>query len=305
LLSLARNRPINRQALSLSAHIPRISGMLRSSLRGDIELQITVDPNTGPVEVDVGELEIALLNVALNARDAMPTGGLFTVDVRNLDSARHPPSLAPSPEGFVAITVKDTGTGMPSDVMARAFEPFFTTKKPGSGTGLGLSQVFGFTQGSSGQVEIASELGRGTQITMVIPITNKPVNSATPDTDERAQPLTGCVLLVDDNVEVLGVLRTMITAMGLEVDETDRPTVALEKIVSHPDRFGVVLSDVVMPGVNGVELAREIRSLRPRLSIILMSGYNDVPMPVDFPVVHKPISYAQLYEVLRTALERP
>jgi CheY-like chemotaxis protein len=277
--------------------------MLRSSLRGDIKLQITVDPNTGPVDVDIGELEIALLNIAVNARDAMPRGGLLTVDVRNLDPARHPQALPPSPKGFVAVTVRDTGIGMSRDVMARAFEPFFTTKKPGSGTGLGLSQVFGFAQGSGGHVDIESVPGRGTQITIVIPITTKSVNSETGDTDEPVQPLTGCVLLVDDNVDVMGVLKTMIMAMGLEVDETDRPTVALEKISSSPNRFRVVLSDIVMPGMNGVELAREIRSLRPRLPVILMSGYNDVSMPADFLVVHKPISYNQLYEVLRTSLE--
>jgi CheY-like chemotaxis protein len=242
--------------------------------------------------------------LALNARDAMPTGGLFSIDVRNLDRAAQPPSLPSSPRGFVAIVLRDTGTGMPADVAARAFEPFFTTKKPGSGTGLGLSQVFGFAEASGGLVDIDSEPERGTQISIIIPFTDKPlVTAATGIAEQRARPLAGRVLLVDDNVEVMTVIKTMIVAMGLDVESTENPSVALHRLASEPERFDLLLTDVVMPGMNGVDLVRQARASHVKLPVILMSGYNDVPTPGEFRTLRKPVSYDELYDAIQAALQ--
>jgi two-component system NtrC family sensor kinase len=301
LLSLARNRPVNRQVVDLTTHMPRLSGMLRSSIRGDIDLQLCVEPTTGLIEVDISELEIALLNVALNARDAMAAGGVLRVDVRNLDLPH--PSLPHSPNGFISISMRDTGTGMPEDVVARAFEPFFTTKKLGSGTGLGLSQVFGFAQGAGGVVSLESEPGQGTKVTIIIPITEKPaISPDDPETGNHAGALDGRVLLVDDNLEVMAVIRTMLVAMGLEVESTDRAATALNQLSTQPGRFNLVLTDIVMPGMNGVDLAREVRASYPALPVILMSGYYDAPMPSEFLALRKPVSYDELYDAIRGSL---
>ena len=301
LLSLARKRSVNRQVVDLTTHIPRLSGMLRSSIRGDIDLQLSVEPSTALIEVDVGELEIAILNMALNARDAMPEGGLLSVDVRNLD--RLPPSLPDTDRGYVAIAMRDTGIGMPDDVMAKAFEPFYTTKKLGSGTGLGLSQVFGFAQAAGGAVNLESAPGQGTQVTIILPITDKTAMSQHGgETDKRAGTLNGRVLLVEDNVDVMAVIRTMLVAMGLEVETTNRAAGALEQLSAQPGRFNLLLTDIVMPEMNGVDLVRAVRASYPALPIILMSGYYEATTPSEFLALRKPVSYDELYDAVRRLL---
>jgi two-component system NtrC family sensor kinase len=289
----------------LRVELPRIAEMLRSSLRGDIEMQISIAPETRPIEIDLGELEIALLNVAVNARDAMPTGGQFVVDVGNRSRRDAGPSSLTSDRGYAAIALQDSGVGMPSDVIARASEPFFTTKQLGSGTGLGLSQVFGFADGSGGAVTIESQVGVGTRVTLYLPHTDKATLIARPnDGGSRSQPLTGRVLLVDDNNDVTNVTETMLRAMGLEVETTNRASKALDQLADEPDRFNLLLTDVVMPGMNGVDLAREVRARLPSLPIILMSGYNDaVPATGnEFQFLRKPVPYEDLHDVIRTCL---
>jgi PAS domain S-box-containing protein len=305
LLSLSRHQLQTRQIVDLHVEMPRIAEMLRSSLRDDIEMQLSIAPEIPPIEIDLGELEIALLNVAVNARDAMPTGGQFVVDVRNQNPHdAKPPSLA-SDRGYVAIALRDSGVGMPADVIARASEPFFTTKQFGSGTGLGLSQVFGFADSSGGAVTIESQVDAGTRVTLYLPHTDKATLIARPSDDaSRSQPLTGRVLLVDDNIDVTNVTETMLRAMGLEVETTNRAREALDQLTDEPDRFSLLLTDVVMPGMNGVDLAREVRARLPLLPIILMSGYNDAT-PVtgnEFQFLRKPVPYEDLHDVIRTCL---
>jgi PAS domain S-box-containing protein len=303
LLSLARNRPLNRQVVDLTGHMSRIAGLLRSSLRGDIDMRVAIDPATWSIDIDIGELEIALLNVAVNARDAMPSGGVFTVDIRNLDPEHDIVDLPPSMHGFVAITMRDNGAGMSPEVAARAFEPFFTTKELGSGTGLGLSQVFNFARASGGAARLESQIDQGTQISIFLPSTDKPVTDI-PFYDGAAYtpPLAGRVLLVDDNADVMAVVESMIEAMGIEVESVQQATSALERLADRPKEFDLLLTDVVMPGMNGVDLAREVLASWPQLPVVLMSGYNDAPPPPEFQVLRKPISYEALYDVMRRLL---
>jgi len=289
----------------VAKEMPRIAEMLRSSLRGDIEMQISIATDIRPIEVDLGELEIALLNVAVNARDAMPTGGRFDVNVRN----RSPDSAAPSclslDRDHVAITLQDSGVGMSSEVLARAAEPFFTTKELGSGTGLGLSQVYGFAESSGGAVTVESQLDAGTRVTIYLPYTDKPrLRAGSNDGGNRSQSLAGRILLVDDNVEVAGVTETMLGAMGLEVETTNQAHKALERLAVEPNGFCLLLTDVVMPGMNGVDLARKVRGRLPLLPIILMSGYNDgvTVTENEFQILRKPIPYEELYDVIRKQL---
>jgi PAS domain S-box-containing protein len=304
LLSLARNRPLTRQVIDLTAHIPKMAEMLRSSLRGDIDLRISVDPGAGAIEADVGELEIALLNVAVNARDAMPAGGQFIIDVRAVDFESQTLPLPPARLGYVAISAQDSGVGMPEDVIARASEPFFTTKMLGSGTGLGLSQVFGFAKSSGGAAHIASRPGEGTRVTIVLPVTDKKHLIISPVDDTKpSRLLSGRVLLVDDNQEVMTVIKAMIVAMGLEVETANRAAAALERLAADPARFDLLLTDVVMPDMSGVDLAYEVRRRYAGLPIILMSGYNDATTPNEYHTLRKPVPYDELHEVIKESLK--
>jgi PAS domain S-box-containing protein len=305
LLSLSRHQPHTRQVVDVSKEMTRIAEMLRSSLRGDIEMQISIGTDIRPIEVDLGELEIALVNVAVNARDAMPTGGQFIVDVRNRDPGSAGPSPLALDRGYVSIALQDTGVGMSSEVLARASEPFFTTKVLGSGTGLGLSQVYGFADSSGGAVTVESQLDVGTRVTIYLPHTDKAKSDAGPnDGGNRSQPLTGRILLVDDNKEVASVTETMLSAMGLQVETINQARKALDRLSVEPNGFSLLLTDVVMPGMNGVDLAREVRERLPRLPIILMSGYNDGLRVAEgeFQILRKPIPYGELYDVIRTHL---
>jgi PAS domain S-box-containing protein len=305
LLSLSRHQPQARQVIDMPKEMPRIAEMLRSSLRGDIEMRISIATDIRPIEVDLGELEIALLNIAVNARDAMPSGGAFVVDVRNRDPYTSGPASLTPDRGYVAIALQDNGVGMPSQVLAHASEPFFTTKELGSGTGLGLSQVYGFADSSGGAVTVESQLDVGTRVTIYLPHTDKTGSTACPnDGGNRSQLLAGHILLVDDNTEVASVTETMLGAMGLWVETTNQAHKALERLTAEPNRFCMLLTDVVMPGMNGVDLAREVRDRFPRLPIVLMSGYSD-GLPAtnnEFRVLRKPIPYEDLYDVIRTCL---
>jgi two-component system NtrC family sensor kinase len=305
LLSLSRHQPQTREVIDLRNEIPRIAEMLRPSLRGDIEMQISTAPDSLPIEADLGELEIALLDVAVNARDAMPTGGQFFVDVFNRRPQSAGPSSLASDRNYVAIALQDSGVGMSSEVLARASEPFFTTKELGSGTGLGLSQVYGFADRSGGTVTVESKLGVGTRVTIYFPHTDKlKSDSDVNDGGNRAQPLVGRILLVDDNNEVASVTETMLSTMGLQVETTNQADQALQRLTVEPNAFCLLLTDVVMPGMNGVDLARKVRGRLPRLPIILMSGYNDGPAvaETEFQILRKPIPYNDLYDVIRTNL---
>jgi two-component system NtrC family sensor kinase len=288
----------------LTAHVPKMTEMLRSSLRGDINLRISVDPNAGAIEADIGELEIALLNVAVNARDAMPTGGQFSVDVREAEPGSPPVELPRAQYGYVAISAQDNGMGMPADVITRAFEPFFTTKMLGSGTGLGLSQVFGFAKSSGGVAHIASQPGEGTCVTIFLPVTGKKYRSASSvDGDRSLRRLSGRVLLVDDNEEVMTVTKAMISAMGLEVETATSAAEALERLAAGFVRFDLVLTDVVMPDMSGVDLAHVVHRLHAELPIILMSGYNDALTANEYHTLRKPVPYDKLHEVIQASLK--
>jgi PAS domain S-box-containing protein len=292
LLSFSRRQPAERQAIDLQVEVPRIVGMLRTSLRGDIALTATVADDVWPVEADLHELEIALLNVAVNARDAMPTGGSFSIAIRN---AR--PDTADA--GCVAIALRDTGSGIPADVLGKVFDPFFTTKEPGAGTGLGLSQVYGFAQQSGGRVSIDSRPGAGTTVTLFLPRCDRP-----PAQDGMPAPIRfghaqgRRILLVEDNEEVSRVTQQMLRSMGFAVEAVARAQTALALL--DRTRFDLLLTDVVMPdGMNGLELARVARARCPGLPVLLSSGYNDVvPQAAEFRLLRKPVPYAELRDAI-------
>jgi CheY-like chemotaxis protein len=244
------------------------------------------------VKADVSEFETGLLNLVINARDAMPDGGTVTIGARNivLDDPLH------SGE-FVAITVADTGLGIPSDVVDKIFEPFFTTKPVGKGTGLGLSQVHGFAHQAGGTVKVASELGRGTTFTILLPR----ATATAPNEIPEAAPVrgSGTVLLVEDNPDVAIVSIGLLEQLGYRVCRVADAESALRELENNGVDF--VFSDIVMPGkMDGLGLAHRLRQIHPELPILLASGYSEAAAGVrgDFPILRKPYEIHELSEAI-------
>ena len=298
LLSFSRRQSSNPQVINLRAEAPRVTEMLRTSLRGNIRLTMSVAQDVWPIEVDPGEFEIALLNLAANARDAMQEGGEFVIDVRN--------AALPDVEDVI-IELRDSGTGIAPDAVPKVFDPFFTTKQPGEGTGLGLSQVYGFAQQSGGSVSIESVLGAGTTVTLRLPRSLKA--TAAPGTESGTGPPARRherILLVEDNAEVATVTTQMLQAMGFSVVTSDRARKALARLEAN-ERFDLLLTDVVMPdGMTGLDLARTVRRQYPALPIVLMSGYNDATDDTAsaFVMLRKPVPFQDLFRSICASLDR-
>jgi len=233
----------------------------------------------------------------------MDGAGRLTIAVRRAEELPSPGAHPPSPYGYVAVSVEDTGIGIPPDSFGRIFEPFFTTKEVGQGTGLGLSQVFGFAKQSGGEVAVASEVGKGSTFTLYLP---RAVGDGRPQSllTDDAPPVDGsgmAVLVVEDNVEVGKFAADALTQLGYTATLVGNAADALEELTADPTRFDVVFTDVVMPGMSGIELAQEIRRLRFDLPIVLASGYSQVLSQqgsYGFELLQKPYSIEQLSRVL-------
>jgi PAS domain S-box-containing protein len=292
LLTFARRQSVNPQVIDLAERINAIRDILGTGVGGTVKLEFDIDRNVSHVIVDVAEFETALVNLVINARDAMPAGGIITIAARN-----HVPAEAPDDGEYVAITVKDSGTGIAPDVLAKIFDPFFTTKPVGKGTGLGLSQVHGFTHQAGGTVKVTSELGKGTQITMLLP--RERANPQADSIDAIVGGGSGTVLLVEDNPDVASVSITLLEQLGYSVRRVADAETALREI----DRDGIdlVFSDIVMPGkMDGLALANRIREIRPGLPILLATGYSDAAANVrgDFPILRKPYEIHELSKAI-------
>ena len=308
LLAFSRRQMLRPEPLALRHHGDEIADMLSSALRADIEVKVEVPDELWPVLVDAAEFQMALLNLGMNARDAMPDGGRIRVEARNVTFDIDEPTSGGLVGDFVAVTLSDTGAGMAPDVVARAFEPYFTTKEIGLGSGLGLSQVYGFAQQSGGAVSIASAVGKGTSITLYLPrAAEEPAatlfNVATP------APLrpSARILVVEDEAEVARVTMELLREIGYRPVEARDGHAALALIEQDPT-IEVVLSDVVMPGgMSGLELARTLQNLRPGLPVVLATGYAQWGARVaneDFTFIAKPYRREALAAALRTAFER-
>ncbi len=305
LLRFAGRRPVRPQSLDLARYLPELQDLLRSVLGRRIAVSVQVAPGTLPVRVDSGELELAMINLALNARDAMPSGGELQLRARNADHD-DTAGLAGAPRRrFVLITVTDDGLGLEADLAERVFEPFFTTKDVGQGTGLGLSQVHGFCTQAGGTARLASTPGLGTTVSLLLPASE---GRADDDVTGTTAPAAGRdlaesrVLLVEDNDELAGVTAALLRALGAQVVQARDAHHALKLIDSEPP-FDVVLSDVVMPGdFDGVELARRLRRERPDLPVLLISGFSTSAAAAEFKVLRKPCPEDELIGALHDAI---
>ncbi|MBB4371606.1 PAS domain S-box-containing protein [Bradyrhizobium sp. cir1] len=292
LLTFARRQSVNPQVIDLAERISAIRAVLDAGVGSSVRLTFEIAPKIWPVRTDASELETALLNLVINARDAMPDGGTVTINARNV--VLDEPPLAGE---FVAINIADTGLGIPADVVDKIFEPFFTTKPIGKGTGLGLSQVHGFAHQAGGTVKVASELGKGTTFTILLP---RGTDAPARDTAE-AMPFrgSGTVLLVEDNPEVALVSIGLLEQLGYHVHRVADAEAALREIETNGVDF--VFSDIVMPGkMDGLTLAHRLRQIRPGLPILLATGYSEVAADVrgDFPILRKPYEIHELSEAI-------
>lgn len=300
LLSFARQQPLNPEKYNLNTLINGFESVLRRAGNSSIAFRADLAPNLNPVLVDAPRFETALLNLVVNARDAMPAGGTISIVTKNADLADG--QVAGLAAGrYVMVTVSDTGSGMTQEVMMRAFEPFFTTKEVGKGTGLGLSQVYGFMKQSGGAVEAMSIVGEGTTISLYLPATDGQAEDGS-NCEENADK----VLVVDDEQDVMDLAAALFRNIGYEVYTANNAESALEILHRNTD-ISVLFSDIMMPGMNGLELAKQARSFRPELKVLLASGY---PLPAlkaqdksieEFGFISKPYRLSELAKKLRMA----
>ena len=304
LLTFSRRQPLNAVPVNMGQRIEALRAMLGSSLRGNISFAVDVAPDVWPVEVDVAELELALVNIAVNARDAMPHGGTFTVSARNIAASAELRGAHPD-DDHVELALSDTGTGIAPDVIKKIFDPFFTTKAVGKGTGLGLSQVYGFAHQSGGSVAVKSEVGRGTTIALVLPRSHAAVPAMPEAADPPIpRPAEGTILIVEDNPEVREVTATLLEQIGYRVLRAENAAEALAQLQRGP-AVDLVFSDIVMPnGMNGIHLAQEVSERYPKLGILLTTGYSEVTAAAEtrFAVLRKPFELSELERAVREAM---
>jgi PAS domain S-box-containing protein len=303
LLSFSRTLPLSPMVINPAEAVRAIRDVLAGSMHVNIGFQIQVPDSTWPVCVDKSELELALVNLAVNARDAMPEGGRISIAAENvrLDAAHSPDGVGGD---FVALIVADTGCGIPSDLLSRVVEPFFTTKSPDKGTGLGLSQVYGFARRSDGAVTINSETGRGTKVTIYLPRSHAAIVAPSPeDHADYVAVDRQTILVVEDNPDVRNVAVSLLEQLGYRTLEAETASAALEVLASGTD-ISAVFSDVVLPGqTDGLALARTVSDRYPRIPVVLTTGYTKVfDTDPEFPVLRKPYQISALGRVIHQAL---
>jgi signal transduction histidine kinase/CheY-like chemotaxis protein len=301
LLAFSRRTALKAEVVDLGEQIAGLRVLLDRSLREDISVDMRIAPDLWPVETDPSELQLALLNIAVNARDAMPDGGAIVISAENV------PGLA---EGelrgdFVRLSVRDQGSGIAPDVLAKVFEPFFTTKAVGRGTGLGLSQVYGFARASGGEVRIESTPGAGTRVHILLPRTFKTAKpQAAPRPAEVASSRPGDILLVEDDDEVAGVVGGLLADLGWSVRRVGAAAAALAALAEGA-HFDLVLSDMIMPGeMGGLQLAREVGLRYPSLPVLLTTGFSEAAAAATaegMRLLPKPYESGALAEALEAA----
>jgi signal transduction histidine kinase/ActR/RegA family two-component response regulator len=300
LLAFSRRQALNPEVIRLQERISALVALVRTTLGGSIRIDVHVDEDTAAIEVDTAELELAMLNLAVNARDAMPGQGVLTIRARNLPAGEMPDLVG----RFVELAVADTGAGIDPKDLPYVLEPFFTTKEAGKGTGLGLSQVYGLCAQAGGTVRVESKPGKGTRIRLFFQASGKPL--AQPEDLPAAMPRLSCrVLLVEDNREVAEASRQLLESFGCSVEHAIAAEAAQEMLVSDTQPFDVLLSDIAMPGaMSGMELAEWVRQNRAGMPVVLMTGYAEElrrAKALAFTVLQKPVSAQALAATLARA----
>jgi PAS domain S-box-containing protein len=310
LLAFSRQKELYAKPIAIPRHVEGMKELLDGSLGGSVTVKTVFDPDVWPVRVDEGELGIALLNLCVNARDAMPQGGTITVAaVNRADICEY--GLTGD---FVELSVSDTGVGMDAETIARCLEPFYTTKDIGKGSGLGLAQVYGFAHGSGGSVQIESRAHEGTKVLLLLPRSNESPSATARRTGSGDAVSAGArglcrVLLVEDDVQVASLTSAMLAELGYDVIPVTTGQAALNELAATPG-IGLVLSDVMMPGgMDGMGLVREMRHRRISLPVVLVSGFSAAAKrdaeDEGIPLLPKPYTLGDLAAQLTAALSMP
>jgi signal transduction histidine kinase/CheY-like chemotaxis protein len=300
LLTFARRSPLSPEVIDVGARIRDLDDLLERSLREDIRVEFEFADGLWPIEVDPSQLDVAILNIAINARDAMPEGGTVRIGAHNY------PAGGDTPHDMVRVFIRDTGAGIPADLLEKVFEPFFTTKSVGTGTGLGLSQVYGFVRSSGGEVRIESEVDKGTIVFLLFPRSSQSFRAqGAHDRSVSHAEHDAIVLVAEDDEHVADLVCEMLRELGYKSKRGASATEAL-RVLEEAGPFDLVLSDMIMPGkMNGLELAQEIVRREPRLPVVLMTGYSEAAAAAaaeGFPLLVKPYTMEALGHVLGQAL---
>ena len=300
LLTFARRSPLSPEVVDVSKRIRGLQDLLERSLREDIRIQFELAPDLWPIEVDPSQLDVAILNIAINARDAMPEGGLIRIGAHNQ------PEAEGAKRDMVRISIRDTGGGIAPALLEKVFEPFFTTKSVGTGTGLGLSQVYGFMRSSGGEVRIESKVGEGTTVFLLFPRSAHPL----PRDNSRDRAVSRAeqnakVLVAEDDEHVADLVCEMLSELGYRAKRGASAAEAL-RLLEESGPYDLVLSDMIMPGkMNGLDLAHEIIRREPDLPVVLMTGYSEAAASAaaeGFPLLVKPYTMEALGDVAGHAL---
>jgi len=310
LLAFSRKQVLESAVLDLSYVVKDLGKMLPRLLGEDVETVIDLEPQLGTVRADRGQLEQVIMNLVVNARDAMPEGGRLTIATNNvtLDASYYQGVEVP-PGRYVLLSVSDTGTGMDAEAQAHLFEPFYTTKEAGKGTGLGLATVYGIVKQSQGFIWVYSEPGKGSTFKIYFPRVD-----VTADSDESLQPAqvpsggTETILLVEDEAVLRNLCRVYLEAKGYTVLEAGNAKEAMKICQSYDLPIHLLITDIVMPGLGGLELAKSALELRPALAVVLVSGYTDRPVDrasIGFgKFLQKPFSFDALARTARSLLDK-
>jgi PAS domain S-box-containing protein len=310
LLAFARRQPLKPERFDVAARVGGMAQILNTTLGSPIQVVYAIEPDVGVVDADPNQFETAILNMAINARDAMPGGGVLRISARRADRVPPVRGHAAVRGLFAAVAVEDDGSGIDPDTLARIFEPFFTTKEVNKGTGLGLSQVYGFAKQSGGEVAVESEPGSGSKFTLFLPR----IDNAEPDVSAPVAAATTVphkrrsVLLVEDNETVGSFAHSLLEELGQDVTWAIGAEDALEILEARHAEFDLVFSDVVMPGMNGIDLAQKVRERWPDLPVVLTSGYSHILAEEGshgFDLLQKPYSVVGLLEVLKGGAAKP
>lgn len=305
LLAFSRRQRLSPTAVDINKIVTGMRDMLARSIGPHVQIDTLLDCDTWPALADPTQLEVMLLNLAINSRDAMEHGGHIRIVTRNVHAVPKALAAELEPGDYVCISVSDDGPGMPPDVLAHAFEPFFTTKSRGKGTGLGLAQLYGFAKQSGGAARIASELGSGTTVSIYLPRTHEKVADDALGRPERHHAARAKILLVDDDDDVRTVASETVQELGYKVTAVATADEAINRL--RTDRFDLLITDIAMPGMNGVELARHVRKISERMPILFSSGYADVQTfgeeLSDETVLKKPFRIADVAARIEAALE--
>ena len=312
LLAVARRQTLQPRRIDLNAYLPNHVAILRRVLGETIQIEQTLAADLWPIRADPSQVGDALLNLAINARDAMPRGGKITIETANAHVAigTTPEDGGMAPGDYIILAVTDTGVGMAPALLERAVEPFFTTKEPGAGSGLGLSMTYGFARQSGGHIRIESRLGHGTTVRLYLP---RALGEEAADSDLADDPSLPhgdeSILLVDDNPELRAVGRRHLTSLGYRVTEADSGTAAMA-LLRGEDHYDLLFTDIAMPhGMTGYQLAASAQQLLPGLKVLFTTGYTGARTrtePAQSPagaMIAKPYLRQELAITIRAALD--